>query len=237
MIKSRGPTEERGTAIAIGRAKGGAGNTVWRGQCALLLGLTLLGGCLSPRSRSAVQLLEPIEGGEGVFVCCGHLETFWVEDQLGVAVYGLKTARSERGARVLLQVVAYKETLPTAIPTDALLAMTRRKDGGLELVGRDASASLAEDTPQNRKAWEEAFSRGKFFPPRRRWISKSAAVAQAKAALSIAEGTEGAFVFTPRRYEFGWRVWVKPADAEASIGAQAEVGIGDDGRLKFLLRY
>jgi hypothetical protein len=200
------------------------------------LSLALLCGCSSQKHHKTLRLFEPFMCDGPVFVFCGHLQTNWVEGYLGAADYQMKTVSAGGGVVVTFHVVFYRSTLPKVLPTDALLAMVHAKKGGFELLGRDASRSIACDTPENRRTWGRMYYEGEFLPPRRAWLSESAAIGLAQKALNINDERRGSYIFKPRRYELGWLVGVETRGAERFLGADAEVGVGDDRKIKFVSR-
>jgi hypothetical protein len=204
------------------------GARIWALVCAFLWC-----GCIPVRSPTAVQLFHPFPSGNRVFVCCGTLKSQRFDGQLALLGYELKT-QAERGATVLVELTAYKTTLPSTLATNALLLLTRSKHGGLVLFGEDASWSITEDTPLNRELWAQKGKEHRFVQKRSAWIDRDTAGALAIRAMELCAHRES-YRLRFVRYELGWLVAIEPRAKEWHIGANSTVFVGDDGKVNCVL--
>jgi hypothetical protein len=199
--------------------------------------LFLLCGCSMQKNYKMQSILDPIARDGPVLVFCGQLQTNRVGEKLGSAKYQMETI--SKGGRIVVtfNLVFYSSTFPkAALPMNALLAMVHGENGCLELLGYDASRSIAVDTPENRRIWQRMCSHGQFLPPRRAWIRENAAIILAQKAIGLTWEHRDSYIFKLSRYEIGWLIRAEPKGDVTVIGSGANIVVGDDGEIKLVSR-
>lgn len=202
----------------------------------LLVVITTSSGCLHPQSgkdgRSPLSIMST--KSSEVLVASGRFIGKVVEKEVSALTYEvlLNSDLSGNHEKQSMTFVVYSRTIRTT-PENAILLLKRRS-GQWEILGKDASRSIIEDTSAAREKLQQRRRYELFQNAKKHWLTKERTEDVAASELNIQMPDRKKWRFKSQRYEFGWEVTVSHRDYELDPGGDAFVVVGDDGEIKYV---